>query len=258
MNVCRFLLPLLLVILTGCGTLTRGLLAPPEVTAEAREVLDRLSARNQSLNTFKGTGAFVLVQPRGRQSARAAWIGKPPDQLRIGVLNLAGQPALSLATDGTYFYAMNHTDGELRKIRTGDPSLRRIIEIPVRARTVIHLLSGRIPIQPYTGARIIPGEDGPVLLTVNRWGETRQRIYLDQNRTEVRKIEMYGMGGGLLYSVERDDIRTTGEYRLPFSIAISDPTTRFTLDIDRYWADTPVSPAAFVLNAPPEAEGSEG
>ena len=144
--------------LFGCEFMMGGVYRPAGLSPEVREVLSLVENPNPGLNTFKGTGKVGLQGNGILQTARAAWIGNRPDRFRFGILDIPGRPVTAMATDGEFIYAVSHTRDRFYKARSTDPDLKRIIEIPVKIRSVIRMLTGGAPVRPFRAAEILDDE----------------------------------------------------------------------------------------------------
>ncbi|MDM8550798.1 hypothetical protein QUF72_11995 [Desulfobacterales bacterium HSG2] len=207
-----------------------------------------LKDRNDALKSFKGIGKIKLRDKNIFHAVRVAWLGTRTGKLRIEVLDVSGRPAASIASDGKWFYFLSHAEQRFYKKRAADPSLKKIVLIPVKSSDIITLLGGRIPIRDHNSVSIIKDTFGHTLVLKAGFGNIREKIYLDQSKTTVYKIEMFDIFGSLTYRAEFGKVQDVKDYRIPFRMKLSDDKDKsFQLRIDRYWADVPVSPPKFVL-----------
>ena len=217
---------------------------------EARTLLLNLQNKNYYLKTFKGIGKFKLWNKGKPQAARLAWMGSVPEKLRTEILAVSGQPAISIANDGSWLYFLSHTPHRFYKKRSAKADLEKLISIPITSRDVIALLAGRVPVHEYNTASIMQDEagDGYVLVLKKRWRGIIEKIYLDEKKTDVRKVEMFDSSGSLVYMVVFERMQNINKYQVPLKLVISNEDIVFQLDIEKYWADIVVSPSMFVLN----------
>jgi len=220
---------------------------------EARELVAALGARNHNLWTFKGTGRFKLWQGGRVLSTRAAWVGSFPDKLRIAVMNPTGQPMVSLSTDGQYLYMISHSEGEFYKKLSTNPTLQRLISIPISANDIISILTARLPIREYHTAELTADESGRgyILALSRKWRGVTEKIYLDTDKRSVLQVEIFGASDQLSYRTVFQGKQHVNEFELPLKIMISDTEgNRFEVEIDKYWTDVPLMPSIFVLTPP--------
>lgn len=233
-------------------------LSPPELAvarAEARKLLAILDNTNNGLNTFKGVGKIRLWHDNTVQIAeRVVWAGAQPSSLSIVVL-ISGQSGPRLATDGKYLYYLDLREEKqpYKKIRTTDASLEKILSLPVTSSDIIELLRGRVPLYKFSSAALIraqPAEDYVMILEKRRRGVV-EKVYLDENKKDVRKIEVFDSNGRLRYRAELKSLQNIEGYRVPLQLEISNQAGEgFLLEIDRYLANVSVSPSLFVLKPP--------
>jgi len=238
---------------------TEPVLPPEEIKpafTEAETVLLTLKNRNSTLETFKGIGNIRLWDKEKKiRIARAAWSAAEPGKLRIEILDAAGQPAASIASDGEWFYYRSFQT--FYKKRSDDPDLKKIVSLPVTAGDVIALLSGRAPIRPFDSLLLAKEEEGGYVLVLEKQSGDTEKIYLDESRTLVRKIVITDVSETLLYQAEFDNIKDVKDYQIPFHLIFSNHEGEgFRLSVERCWANVPVSLSNFVLT-PPEPRYQE-
>lgn len=244
--------------LSACSSLTgkvsdKSLKAKaPEDLYEARNLLLSLQNRNIKLKTFKGIGKITFWK-NGKKGiiTNAAWVGSKPDMLRIAMRNVSGQPIVTFANDGSWLYFVSHAKQRYYKKRSTKSNLKKFISIPIKAGDILSLLAGRIPVYKHEFEAIIKDDakDGYLLVLKKRWGNIIEKIYIDGNKNNVRKVEVFDDTGSLLYSAVFERMQTINGYDVPLRLVFSGGNgNRFQLDIQRYWADISVSPSVFVLN----------
>jgi hypothetical protein len=243
--------------LSACSSFIASISPPPEdqsVLAEARDLLALLENQNQDLTNFKGTGKITFRENNQKGlDARVAWIGSTPAKIRIAVHSFSGQPVISFASDGQWYYFFSHTDSQFFKKRATSAGLKRFFSIPINSDDIVNILAGRIPLRKHNRAILNKqgSDSNNVLILKRRWGSHLEKIYFGEHEHQVRKVEMFDSSGALVYGVEFCGMRTIKNYQVPACLRFRDEAGHeVQLDIDRYWADAPVSASVFVLTPP--------
>ena len=231
-------------------------ITPAEKVNQVRDLLSVLKTKNDSLKNFKGIGN-IQIRQNGRLTLdqRVAWIGEKPVKLSIAVL-ISGYPAVKLATDGEWLYYLEIHGQEttFRKFPASDPSLKKLISVPISASDVITLLAGQIPMPKFDSAALIEEEASPgyVLVLKEKWWGVRQKIYFDQSIFEVRRVDVFQRSGALRYRAEIGNRQLVNGFQVPRQLRLLTPHgASCLLIIDRYWANVDPPPDVFVL-APPD------
>ena len=183
-----------------------------------------------------------------------AWIGEKPAKLSIAVL-ISGYPAVKLATDGQWLYYLEVYGRDIifRKIPASDPSLKKLISIPIPSSELIMFLTGRIPMPEFDSIDLIEEKatHGYILILKKKWWGVRQKIYYDANAARVRQVDMFHRSGSLRYRAQIERMQWVDGYQVPLQLRLSTHDgTDFQLVIERYWLNLEVPPSAFVLTPP--------
>ncbi|MBU4343884.1 MAG: DUF4292 domain-containing protein [Proteobacteria bacterium] len=218
---------------------------------EAANLLLSLKNKNNELKTFKGTGKVTFWE-KGKKGliSNIAWVGSEPDKIRFAMRSLSGQPVASLACDGTWLYFLSHNDQRFYKKPSKNSTLKKFISIPIRSSDIVSILAGRIPVAEHDSAMIKKNrsKDGYLLVLKKDWQNVVEKIYLDETRTTVRKIEMFDLNGLLLYRAEFIGMQNINSYPVPSRLFFSGANgDGFQLNINGYRADVSISPSVFVL-----------
>jgi hypothetical protein len=230
-------------------------ITPAEKVHEVRDLLSFLKTKNDSLRNFKGIGQIKVRQNGILQfDQRVAWIGEKPLKLSIAVL-ISGYPAVKLATDGNWLYYLevHGPDTTFRKILANDPSLKKLISIPIPASDIITLLAGQIPMPEFDSVALIRENEssGRVLVLKDKWWGIRQKLYSDENITRVRQVDVFNRSGSLKYRAEIEGLQWIDGFQVPSRLRLSSPDgNNLLLDIDRYWVNIDLPPSVFVLTPP--------
>jgi hypothetical protein len=263
---CGDMLRLLLIIgllfyCVSCSSFFAGITRETNETAEAaasveaQAVLADLSRQNALLNSFKGLGKIKVWQNgQLKIDERVAWVGSERNKLSI-VLMISGYPAVKMASDGKWFYYYELGEGKpiYKRIPATEASLKHIISISIQTGDILDLIAGRVPLRDHDSA-ILQRQDagqGYVLILKRWWRGVIEKIYLEENKTQVRLIEYYNRSGSLIYRARFDEMQMVNGYRVPARLSLSNGDgTDFQLDVYRYYTDVPVTASMFVLHPP--------
>jgi hypothetical protein len=248
-------------LLAGCSMLSEQVDSRPATpeeaasSAEAISVLEKLQSMNAPLKNFKGVGRLTVRKDGKVQlDERIAWIGSDPQKLSV-VLFASGFAAVRLASDGEWLYYQDHQDpgAPVKRLRSSDPDLKRILSVPIQSSDIITLMCGRIPIREYRTARLLPVASGKgyALLLSKSWG-VHQKIFLDEEKSEVRQTEVYDSSGDLVFQANFVEMQMVDGYKVPLRLVVQnrEDNALVQLLIERYWADVPVQPSMFQLPSP--------
>jgi hypothetical protein len=255
----RFVLSIVLVaiLLAACSSFSRKTSKPEELAAmaEARMVLLALSSQNEKLKSFKGIGK-IRVWHKGKKKIdeKIVWIGSETVKISIVVL-ISGYPAIKIASDGkwVYYYETRKEEPLYVKYPATDATLQRIVSMPIKISDIITLLAGRTPLREHHSALLHWQDSGPgyVLTLKKRWSGIVEKIYLAEDKKQVRQIEFFNRSGSLIYRVRFEEMQAVNDYQVPTRLSISsDQNMAFQLEVQRYWTGISVSPSMFVLKPP--------
>lgn len=266
---------------SACGSHALWTSKQPKSVAslsETRELISLLENTNSKLKTFKGVGR-ITIWKKGKKdlTGRLAWIGLTPDNFRIALQSVSGQPVASLANDGEWIYIFSHAQSQYVKQRSTNFVMKKLFSVPIKSNDIVNILAGRVPVIKHNSAIVIkdtPGHhtpddlmfqeterydldesggsgDGYVLVLKKRWGRICEKIYLETNKRDVRKVEIFDIDGALAYRAEFISMQRIKGHDVPVRLVLSGGDgSGFQLDIERYWANAPVSPSIFVLKPP--------
>ena len=255
----KILIPLigLLLFFSSCSTMHKGFPSQSGSNISANRFIENISKINNNLLTFQGIGKFRLRNKQGVLTSRAVWIGDNTGKLRIEVLGPAGRSQVSCASDGNWFYALTRNPLRFHKIHSNNAGLNRLISIPIKIDDLHRLLAGKIPVYPHHSVFVQPdrADNGYVLVLKKRWMGVVEKIFLNNTRAEVRKLEVFGTGGSLAYAAVFQGYRTVQGYRIPSRLLISDAAdVTFDLEIHKFIPDIKLADSAFILEPPKSRE----
>ncbi len=247
------LLVALILIQAGCATFDKkddtasrsGI--PGETVAS---LIGKLETVNQTLVTCKGIGRMNFVRSGRGQHLRIAWVSRVPEKLRVAILGPDGRPLLTVSADGTWLYALDKSAPDGHRLQT-------VLGLPLDVRSLALILAGRIPEFDYDRTEASAGRTADeTAVVLKKWWNRVGKVYVGKTRPAILRptilrIESYRQTGEVRYIADIMEIQIVKGYVVPRILTINpDAATRFTLDIDRYWVNEPVSPEMFVLQPP--------
>jgi outer membrane lipoprotein-sorting protein len=225
----------------------------PHVENEALLLFSNIKNTNQSLETFKGIGKLKLNTNKKSMNLRAAFMGTQQGKFRVEIFGFPGQSSARYINDGHTSYVYLPFEDQLYAINSANPSLEKLLNLPITSNDLNSFLSGKIPIDDYTVDHISVSESGKeyeIYLTKSCLGD-RKKIYIDLDRIQRCKIEVFNLFGSLKYRALLDRIQAVDEYRIPFEIHISDNNGNgLHIHIDKYWTNTSIPASSFTLTHP--------
>jgi len=226
---------------------------PDSFEPEAGRLLSALKDKNRDIKTFKGTGRITFSgKNRELISADIAWVAENKNKISLVLRDILGRPIASLAADGEWIYFVSHADNTFYKKHSDNAGLEDFISVPVKIKDVILLLSGRVPVYEFDSAVVAGAENGRcILILKKKWTGIAEKIYFGRDCQDAAGVEIFGTGGDLVYRAAFEGEKKVEEYHIPSRLVVSnDAGDYLRLDIERYWADVPVSRSAFILNSP--------
>lgn len=230
---------------------------PDSLEPETGRLLSALEDKNRDIKTFKGTGRITLSgKNRELISADIAWVAEDNNKISLVLRDILGRPIASLASDGEWIYFVSHADNTFYKKHSDNAVLEDFISVPVKIKDVILLLSGRVPVYEFDSAAVAGAENGRcVLVLKKKWTGIAEKIYFGRDCQDAAEVELFGAAGDLLYRASFEGEKDVKEYKIPSRLVVSnDAGDYLRIDIERFWANVPVSRSAFVLNPPEQAK----
>ena len=142
--------------------------------------------------------------------------------------------------------------GIFDKRHSNESNLKKLLSIPLETSEAFEFLAGRVPVHDYHSASLQKKTDSGdyILVLEKKCLKVVEKIYLDESKKKVRKVEMFDLRGSLLYRAELSRIQDNG-YQIPSRLDIASRSDGgFRLDIEKYWTNISISPSTFVLTPP--------
>jgi outer membrane biogenesis lipoprotein LolB len=240
---------LLLLLLFACQP--RISTEPVDAGSRAGRVLAELYTRNAGLKTCKGIGSIRLWKGGASQSARFAWLASTDGRMRAELLGPAGRPLLKLAYDGRrFFYSRGFEDG-VQSRRVKNPSLGRVIDVPITVKELALFLAGRFPVYEHADVRLLEGIRGQgrkELVLTDDWRGLEETILFSESPDRVVGVRILE-DGGLRYRAALSDFRQRGGFLVPARLSFkSEADAGFEIRWERFWPNAPVRKEQFVVS----------
>ena len=176
---------------------------------EALETADRVRDFNRDIKASKGRGFLTVAEKNRRVRYRIAWAAKSPDQARITFIS-SGIPVETFLFNQNRITLYSHTGRHpLKTYNTDNPSLDRILSVPVRISDIISVLTGKIPVKPYDHARFEGSgskkNTRSILLNI-RSDRRLQRLAIDSDGG-IREFSLLKNPEQAIYRVEFSDLK---------------------------------------------------
>jgi len=223
------------------------------IQGKAVSTISAIRKRNNSLLTFKGLGKIDLIDHEESFTARAAWAGSYPNQLRFEIIGIGGHPVISFSFNDDQQFFISHADKRFYHRSNADGDLEDIISVPIPLNDIMKLLTGRIPVYEHSDYEIVtdPSWTGRVLVLKKEWTGVCEKLYLDEKNTRIYKIEIFELTGGLSYCAVFDGGMVIESMEVPSKIILTDDhDASVSLRIDRCLKNIPVSSSIFILEPP--------
>ncbi|MFW5901609.1 MAG: hypothetical protein ACOCTS_01070 [Thermodesulfobacteriota bacterium] len=215
----------------------------------AERLLAGLYTRNQSLQTFKGIGRIRMRQGAHGQTARIAWMAAMDGRTRIEILGPSGRPLIKLAYDGETFYYRRAADEGVQQRNISNPSLDRVIDVPLTLQELVYFLAGRFPLYENHEVRFGRRGSGPSepLIVTHGLSGWREVLRLSGSHENLESVSLY-KGDALRYQVKLSDYRQADGFKIPSRLVFSSAQAAgFEIRVERFWPNTGVSATQFVI-----------
>jgi outer membrane biogenesis lipoprotein LolB len=236
-----------LIVIWGSGC--AWMVAAPQDQGNARAVLERLSANNHQLHSFKGLLKVAIKTETNSVSGRVALAAVVPDHIRLEWLSPLGQPLSSLAGNGETVTVLSHQDKKHHRFEQTPTALKPLINVPIGVEDLLELLSGRPVLPDFSAAQIMENPGASAILLKNRWNRTVADLELDVDGRLVAQ-RIYDANETVRYSVFWKRWLTRGVYTIPSQVDMASSGESVAVVVDRFWPDVDLAPATFELPVP--------
>ncbi|MBM4300280.1 MAG: hypothetical protein FJ121_01935 [Deltaproteobacteria bacterium] len=128
----------------GCRALPPA--PPPVAVVSQEELLARLQARQERVQSFQAKGRITFLSPQQNYSGTAWLTGQLPASLKVDVLDFLGRTILSFATDGAEVKVLSPGENKLFQGPATPRNLAAFIPPTVSLPQALRLLVGALPL----------------------------------------------------------------------------------------------------------------
>lgn len=221
----------------------------------AYNLAKQISNLNSEIKTAKGLGWLTIKENEIEIVYKIAWISQPPSKIRITLLS-NGFPVETIVSNEKSISLFSHTgEHSLKTYSINNPSLEKIISIPVKIEDIILLLSGQLPIKDFKYAFFDNGDnqfdnnDNPLKTIVlkNKSDNGIQKIFID-SKNRIKKYLATNWKIEPLYKVSFFNFIIIDSVMLPSKMLIQDNLNReVSFEISKFYINLPVKKFTFSL-----------
>jgi hypothetical protein len=249
----HFFWPVLLwlIFLGGCRTLPP---APPQVTGlSSEELLTRLKAREQQVQSFQAKGRITFLSPRQNYSGTALLAGRRPASLKVDVLDFLGRTILSFATDGIEVKVLSPQENKLFFGPATPGNLAAFIPPTVTLPQALRLLVGALPLSPGPPDRFdYQAASGRYLLEWGQGGVLQERLWVSAQGLYPVQDEWFGGAAQPRFTAELADFGAlTPDLAAKITLKSSTPKMEMRLVFSTFKLNPPLTPTELTLSPPP-------
>jgi len=245
------ILNLCIVLFTGCAAID----FKNKHDLNAFDTAKQISDINKEIKTAKGLGWLKIEESNIATIFKIAWISMPPHKIRITLIS-NGFPVETIVSNEENITLFSHTgEHSLKTYSIKNPSLEKIISIPVRIEDIILLLSGQIPIKDFKYAFFddqgnqLDNKDNPLRTIVlkNNSDNGIQKIFIN-SKDQIKKYTAANRKIETLYTISFLEFVTSDSVIIPSKMIIKDNLNRKVyFEISKFYKNPPVKKSMFSL-----------
>lgn len=238
-----------LILSNGCA----WLIAAPENDAAAQRQVARWVNHNSELKQFKGLYRIRMDDRQRILNMRAALAAAMPDQLRVELLNLLGQPLLRLAANGEQIAVLIVADQKFHRFKQSSTALKPFLHVPIGTGDLLDTLSGRPALPGYAAVQAEAVQDGDgatMLLFKDRWHNRVADLLLDA-AGRIQRLRRFNADETVQFETQWTGWRDFNGYLVPDALKLmSGSGEQVALSVERLWTEVDLPPSLFTLPQP--------
>lgn len=228
MTAVRLAVLTLIVLLSLVGCATRPP-APAPIEAllphrSPQSLLVPLDRHWHRVSALRAMARLAVTSPEGRYSTRQTFLWQRPSLLRLDVVSVLGQPAMTLVADAQQAAIYYPQQGVFFHGPATAANLARFIGLPLDAQDVAHLLTGdvRLLSQPPGGSLAVQVDRGAYLVRfLDQAGELVQDLWIESDQELPSRVVRYTTQAVPVVDVSYTDFRVLTEaFSFPFQVVV--------------------------------------
>jgi hypothetical protein len=218
--------------------------------SEANRLLTLLEQREKDFPSFRGVGKLRIKGSGPSKTMRIAWIGSRPDNLRLEMLGMWGQPLATFLLKEPTFCLYIVKDNLCYEGKSTARNLSRILTVSIESEDLFAVMSGHPPMPTFRKAKARAARDGTTqtLSLFGRWSRIIQKMWFSDAHNAVERVESFDSLGDVKYTIVFSDFEKHGDYLVPYEIQIVRPSgVELLLNIEKFQNGISIPDKAFEL-----------
>ncbi len=223
---------------------------------QASQVLERLEARRQAVQSFSMQGEINGASRQGELSGEHFIRGRYPDRLRAEVMGPFNKPVLLLVCDGVRLTVLAYNENKAYVGPASRRNLGRFLGLGLTPAEAYALLSGNLPLLRSPQARVfLSSEPGKAVLQLDERSGAQEGVIFSLGDYAVHEAWLAESGSGFGLSARFDSWQESPAGRFPKRIQLGDREGRsLNLLNDGLKINLPLDDAIFEASLPPQVE----
>lgn len=194
---------------------------PPPSPASLLLPLDR---HWQLVKVVRAMARLTVTSPQGRHTTRQTFLWQRPTPLRLDIIGILGQPAMTLVADKQRLAVYYPQQGIVVQGPATAANLMRFTGLPLDAEEVAHLLVGDVhPVSSQAEADILVQHDHGAYLVrfLKQSGELFQDVWIEPDQGLASRVVRYTAHASPVVDVSYADFRRlTEDVWFPFQVVV--------------------------------------
>ena len=235
----------------GCRTLPPP--PPPVAAISPEDLLARLRARQEKVQSFQAKGRIIYLSPQQNYSGTAMLSGRLPASLKVDILDILGRSALSFATDGAEVKVLSPRENKLLQGPATPRNLAAFIPPTVSLPQALRLLVGALPLSPGAPQNFAyEAATGRYRLEWRQGEALTERLWVAAQGLYPVQEEWYGGSPEPRFTAELADFGALAP-DLPEKVTLKTPAPKMEMRLvyRDLKLNPPLTPADLTLTPPP-------